>query len=393
MVDENVSQQSHSNEPPAAIGFVLVVIAAVLVALILSRDSSPANASSDVESTETFVFFRQPTSNAIVPPVFDVVMGAKGLVVEPSGEVNEGAGHFHILIDTDFIAPGEVIPADDNHIHYGDGSTVATLELPAGTHTLRLQFANGAHVALDGPQFRDEIVVRVSEGAPSQSVRFVTPTDGAVVPPTFPVIMAASGLIVEPSGPVNERAGHMHILVDEAFVEAGSAIPADETHLHYGSGVTETNVTLEPGAYTLRLQFANGAHIALEGEQFRDEINVTVAFGASAEQVMFTAPQDGAAVTSPFTVEWAASGLIVEPSGPVIREDAGHLHVLINENFVAAGELIPADETHLHFGGAQLSTELDLAPGTYTLRLQMGDGAHTALAGTEFRDQITITVE
>jgi hypothetical protein len=33
------------------------------------------------------------------------------------------------------------------------------------------------------------------------------------------------------------------------------------------------------GVHTLRLQVANGAHIALEGEQYRDEITVTVRSG------------------------------------------------------------------------------------------------------------------
>jgi hypothetical protein len=33
---------------------------------------------------------------------------------------------------------------------------------------------------------------------------------------------------------------------------------------------------LEPGEHVLRLQFANGAHIALDGPAYRDEITVTV---------------------------------------------------------------------------------------------------------------------
>jgi len=39
----------------------------------------------------------------------------------------------------------------------------------------------------------------------------------------------------------------------------------------------ETTLTLKPGVHVLRLQFANGAHIALDGDQYRDEITVTVA--------------------------------------------------------------------------------------------------------------------
>ena len=107
--------------------------------------------------------------------------------------------------------------------------------------------------------------------------------------------------------------------------------------------------------------------------------------------VHFVQPQDGAEVESPFTVQFAATGLTVEPAGEV-HEGAGHFHILINEPFVPAGEVIPKDATHLHFGDGALQTQLDLAPGTYTLRLQFANGAHVALEGDQYRDQITITV-
>lgn len=108
------------------------------------------------------VFFRQPADGAVVPPTFTVRMGAQGLVVEPAGEVREGAGHFHILVDQDWVAPGEVIPLEtEGYLHFGQGQTETELTLPPGTHVLRLQFANGAHQAMEGEQYRDEITVTV----------------------------------------------------------------------------------------------------------------------------------------------------------------------------------------------------------------------------------------
>ena len=71
----------------------------------------------------------------------------------------------HILIDTEFIPAGDIIPADDQHLHYGDGALEAVLELSPGEHTLYLQFADGAHTALEGDQYRDTIVVFVEEDA------------------------------------------------------------------------------------------------------------------------------------------------------------------------------------------------------------------------------------
>ena len=95
-------------------------------------------------------------------------MAATGLVIEPSGEVNDGAGHFHILVDTDFIPAGEVIPTDERHLHYGKGQTAVSVELAPGEHTLRLQFADGLHTALEGDQYRDTITVVVEEGQSSE---------------------------------------------------------------------------------------------------------------------------------------------------------------------------------------------------------------------------------
>ena len=99
-----------------------------------------------------------------------------------------------------------------------------------------------------------------------------------------------------------------------------------------------------------------------------------------------------ATVSSPFLLAWAASGLIIENAGASIRPEGGHLHVLVNEEFVEGGEAIPMDETHLHFGRGQTSAELTLEPGEYTLRLQMANGAHLAQDGAQYQDEITVTV-
>ena len=110
------------------------------------------------------VRFVTPLDNAVVSTRFDVEMAASGLTIEPAGEIHENAGHFHLLVDTDFVPPGELVPFDDNHLHFGKGQLTTTLELKPGIHTLRLQVANGAHIALEGEQYRDEITVIVRSG-------------------------------------------------------------------------------------------------------------------------------------------------------------------------------------------------------------------------------------
>ncbi|GIV77080.1 MAG: hypothetical protein KatS3mg050_1474 [Litorilinea sp.] len=126
-----------------------------------STEASTPEATATPEAATGRVFFVEPADHAVVPQTFTVVMGVEGLEVQPAGEVVPGAGHMHILIDTDFIPAGEVIPSDEHHLHFGDGSLEAELTLEPGEHVLRLQFADGAHRALEGEQYRDEITVTV----------------------------------------------------------------------------------------------------------------------------------------------------------------------------------------------------------------------------------------
>lgn len=113
---------------------------------------------------------------------------------------------------------------------------------------------------------------------------------------------------------------------------------------------------------------------------------------AVGPRVYFTNVNDGDTVTSPVTLKWAAEGFTIEPAGDV-HAGAGHLHVMVDVPCVAAGEAVPADEQHLHFGKAQLETVVELAPGPHTLCLQAADGQHTALAGAGMTQVIEMTVE
>jgi len=95
------------------------------------------------------VKFLEPADGAKVTGKVNVKMEAIGFTIEPAGEVKAGAGHFHIIVDGDCVAPGQVIPKDDKNLHYGMAQTEAELTLGAGSHTLCLQAGDGAHSALD----------------------------------------------------------------------------------------------------------------------------------------------------------------------------------------------------------------------------------------------------
>ncbi len=112
---------------------------------------------------------------------------------------------------------------------------------------------------------------------------------------------------------------------------------------------------------------------------------------AAEPSVSFTAPMDGAVVTSPFDVKFAVSGMEIRPLGDM-TPNTGHHHLLINTGPIAKGAPIPMDDTHLHYGKGQTEAKITLPPGKYKLTMQFGDGAHQSY-GPAMSKTINITVK
>lgn len=106
--------------------------------------------------------------------------------------------------------------------------------------------------------------------------------------------------------------------------------------------------------------------------------------------VTFDSPSNGDTVSNPVVIEPNVVRAEIAPaasSGP----GQGHYHVTIDEDCVASGRTIPADDDHVHFGDGSTTLELpDLEPGEHTLCLQLGDGQHQAFGAAQ---TITVTVE
>lgn len=117
-------------------------------------------------------------------------------------------------------------------------------------------------------------------------------------------------------------------------------------------------------------------------------------------KVYFVNLEDGQTVTSPVKVVFGLSGMGVAPSG-VEREMTGHHHLFVNRPPLGEGEDgadelsngIPSDDNHLHFGGGQTETVVDLPAGQHTLQLVLGDWSHVPHSSPIVSEVITITVE
>ena len=116
-----------------------------------------------------------------------------------------------------------------------------------------------------------------------------------------------------------------------------------------------------------------------------------ISAGAAAQTVSFAEPADGATVASPFKVKFNVSGMEVKPAGEMAA-NTGHHHLIINGDSIKAGESIPFDETHLHFGKGQTEAEVKLPPGKYKLTMQFANGAHQSY-GPGGSKSISVTVK
>lgn len=107
-------------------------------------------------------------------------------------------------------------------------------------------------------------------------VYFKNLKDGQTVTSPFKVEMGVDGMTVDTAGTVRAASGHHHLLIDSGdSLSAGTVVPKDSLHLHFGNAQTETELSLAPGTHRLTLQFADGLHRSY-GSALANSITVKV---------------------------------------------------------------------------------------------------------------------
>lgn len=245
--------------------------------------------------------------------------------------------------------------------------------------------AHAGHAAMTGS----------AKEAPSEAgVHFVFPQNDAKIFAKSTVRFGVTGMTVTPAGQHIEDAtrGHHHLIIDGAPIPQGQPVPFDDTHMHFGKGQTETELTLAPGTHTLTLQFANGAHLSY-GPALSTTIRVEVLPAPAEMGVFFENLKDGDKVKSPLRVRFGVKGFALRPAGEdPLDKTTGHHHVVVDAPPVPLGQMVPADAQHIHFGKAQTEAELTLPAGKHELQLQLADGAHTSY-GPQLSARVSIEVE
>ena len=112
---------------------------------------------------------------------------------------------------------------------------------------------------------------------------------------------------------------------------------------------------------------------SMHSHQSKDASEMQEATG----KVFFTNVKTGDTLTNPVALVYGVEGMEVHPAGEII-EGTGHHHLLIGLDSVPAGQVVPADKNHIHYGGGQIADTLDLPSGNVKLSLQFADGMHAS---------------
>ncbi len=134
----------------------------------------------------------------------------------------------------------------------GSGDKTGTTDSTANTFS-----ADTAHHATDTTQ----MVAPLPDVAANAKVFFKNLKNGETVKSPLKVEFGVEGIALDTAGAVKAGSGHHHLLIDAGdSIAAGTVVPKDSTHLHFGKAQTGTEIKLAPGDHTLTLQYADGIH-------------------------------------------------------------------------------------------------------------------------------------
>lgn len=113
--------------------------------------------------------------------------------------------------------------------------------------------------------------------AAGAEVYIISPQDGAKIKGPVTVVFGLKGMGIAPAGINFDNTGHHHLIVDaDPPADLSKPLPADEHHLHFGKGQTQTTLTLPPGRHTLQLLLADALHTPHDPVVLSKKISITV---------------------------------------------------------------------------------------------------------------------
>jgi hypothetical protein len=132
-------------------------------AVLAAAAFAPATAvAQSTAPSDAYLYIIWPNDGQRIKGGFWCRFGLRNMGIARAGDKTENAGHHHLLVDaTDALKPGDTIPSDKNHMHFGAGQSEARIELPPGKHTLQLVLGDAEHKVFNPPVVSKKVTITV----------------------------------------------------------------------------------------------------------------------------------------------------------------------------------------------------------------------------------------
>lgn len=129
--------------------------------------SEPA-AAAEAPAAEPRVFFVAPRNETDHPTELPLgfTFGVENFEISPvpeeAGTPRPALGHYHLGVNAECLPAGEIIPAADPWVHFGDGSDGMEMTLEDGEYRFSVQIGDDEHRTIEG--LCETITVRMESG-------------------------------------------------------------------------------------------------------------------------------------------------------------------------------------------------------------------------------------
>jgi hypothetical protein len=199
---------------------------------------------------------------------------------------------------------------------------------------------------------------------------FTNLSDGDVRESPVVVRFGLSMRGIVPAGKTAGRAGHHHLLVNQDLpLDFTQPLPFTDKYMHFGKGQMEAVLNLAPGTYRLQLLLADQGHIPyfiyskpLTLTISKQNKDVTPATAQGPSRVEILSPANGKTVTTPFRVQFHASGFNISHAEANVP-DTGHFRLTM-----ARAKHKPEV---MNFTGGQTEVWLKPPADRYSMKLEL----------------------
>lgn len=235
---------------------LLPVIAFQLIVLAACGASNPTP-SADLEGPRVTIL--SPDDGATLGGnVVVLEVQAEGVEIVPAdGDASSEKGHYHVFIDRDPVAPGDVIPEGVGIVHSTEGSILIP-GLPTGDHMLRVVLGDGRHA-------------RIGSQVAPLSVTLQGPSIQATAPPrvrageSFEIEITADGVKIGPDENVAGMTGLLYLFIDPPRPPQTSDTPIPDEDGIIRSGQTTIGIEgLSAGERTIWVVLAHHSGIPFD---------------------------------------------------------------------------------------------------------------------------------